>query len=308
MGATPSRRARLLNLALRLTVKRRLSAMRSTDAAAARASRARLAALERWIPPPPRGTRVEHIALGGVPAERVCARRAERSRALLYLHGGAYVLGSPALYRDLAARLSAACAMPVLVPDYRLAPEHPFPAALEDARAAWSALLAGGIAPQRAALAGDSAGGGLALALMVALRAAGEPLPACAALLAPWTDLTASGESLRSNAGRDPYLVADLLRPVAALYHGAHDPGEALISPLFADLRGLPRLLVHASDAEILRSDSERLVARARAAGVPAELHLWAGMAHVFHLFAALLPEARAAIAEIGAFVRAATR
>jgi epsilon-lactone hydrolase len=301
----PSLGARLVNLALRHVVKRRLSSIDPVDASAARAARARVDRLARLVPARPCGVEVEAVDAGGVPAEWVIPPRDRPGRGVLFLHGGAYVIGSARLYRELTARLARACGARVLVPDYRLAPEHPFPAALEDALTVWEWLLAGEQSADRMLLAGDSAGGGLALATLLELRDAGRALPAAAALLAPWTDLTASGSSVKENEARDPYLPARLLRPVAELYLAGADPRDPRASPLFGDLRGLPPLLLVASPDEILRDDTVRLAAAARSRGVEVTVELWPRMPHVFPLFARLVPEGRRAIAGIGAFAEA---
>jgi len=300
-----SLRARLLNLYLRSTVKRRQAHLRVDDPRAVTATRTRLTRLAGRLPAPPAGTTVEALDAGGVAAERVRAPGAGAGRHVLYLHGGAHAVGSARLYRDLAWRLSAACDAQVLCLDHRLAPEHPFPAALEDALAAWRWLGAGGARADACLVAGDSSGGGLALALLLALRDHGEPLPAAAACLSPWSDLTVSGHSVRANARSDPFLHAPLLAPVAALYLDGHDPTDPLASPLLGDLRGLPPLLVHAAAGEILLDDSTRLAARARAAGVEVKLEVHAGVPHAWHVFAPLLPESRAAIGALGDWARA---
>ena len=303
----PSWQSRALNLALRLVVRRRLERIERIDQRTAEASRKRLDGLRRWQRLPA-GTSVEAVAPGeGAPGEWIAAPGADPRRTVFYLHGGAYTIGSPAIYRELCARLSAACGARVFAAAYRLAPEHPCPAAIDDAEVAWRWLLAHGVEPRACAVAGDSAGGGLALALLARLRDAGQRLPACAALLAPWTDLGATGASVRANAASDPYIVARLLLPVAAMYRGALDVDDPRVSPLFADLRDLPPMLVQASDSEVLRSDAERLVERALAAGVAARLQLWPAQAHVFQLFARGLPEGRRACAAVGEFVRAST-
>jgi len=297
-------RARAFNLFLRLTVRAPLERITRVDASTARASRARLARIERWMPPVPADALVTWIDDPDIRGEWVAARGARDEAALLYLHGGAYSVGTPALYRELCLKLSAASGLRVLSLDYRLAPEHPFPAAVEDALGAWQWLRGQGFPASRLAIAGDSAGGGLALATLLALRDADESLPACAFGLAPWTDLRATGESVMLNARSDPYIVARLLKPVAELYLNGADPGDPLASPLYGDPHGLPPLLLHVSEIEVLLSDSLRFAEQARAAGVAMELKVWPEMAHVFQLFARVIPEARRSIAEIGDFCR----
>lgn len=259
--------------------------------------------IARFFPLPPDVTRTAADA-GGVPAEWISAPGARSDRALLHLHGGGYIIGSLATHRELAARLSRACLAPVLLLDYRLAPEHPFPAALEDATSAYRWLLAQGLSPNRVAVCGDSAGGGLALSLLVAARDAGQPLPATAVCLSPWTDLESSGESMTRHAEEDPIVQRDwLLRAAQAYLAGTADPRNPLASPLYADLRGLPPLLVQVGTAETLLDDARRLAVRARQAGVETTLEVCDEMIHVWQLFAALLPEGQQAIERIGAFV-----
>ncbi|MGQ9824003.1 MAG: alpha/beta hydrolase [Desulfotomaculales bacterium] len=248
--------------------------------------------------------KVEKITAEGIPAEWVDAPNAAPEGAVLYLHGGAYIMGSCNTHRGLAAKFSRAASARVLLIEYRLAPENPFPAALEDAVTAYRWLLSAGFAPQCLAVAGDSAGGGLAVAALLKLRDDGVPLPAAAVLMSPWTDLEGTGESVKTKAEIDPWLQAEGLRPLANLYLRDLDPRHPLASPIYADLRGLPPLLVHVGEDEILLDDSVRLVERARAAGVEVTFKIWEGMWHVFQGFADVLPEGRQAIAEIGEFLK----
>ena len=253
---------------------------------------------------PPAGTVVEPVEANGVPAEWVTAAGAGEDRVLLYLHGGGYQIGSPATLRHVVVRLSEVARARALSVDYRLAPEHPFPAAVDDAVAAYRWLLAEGTDPATIAVAGDSAGGGLALGTLVALRDAGEPMPAAAVLLSPWTDLALTGESLRTRAAVDVILKPGSMHQTAAVYLGGEDPRHPYASPLYADLRGLPPLLIHVGDAEIVLDDSRRVAARARAAGVEVTLEVWDEMPHVFHAFAGLLPESDQAIERIGEWLQ----
>ncbi|GAB4278432.1 MAG: alpha/beta hydrolase [Candidatus Promineifilaceae bacterium] len=248
----------------------------------------------------PAGTVTERIDVGGTTAEWITAPSAGSS-VILYFHGGGYVLGLTAVHRAWLARLSQATGMRGLAVAYRLAPEHPFPAALDDALTAYRWLLAQGTAPEHILLGGDSAGGGLALALLVALRDAGEPLPAGAFCLSPWTDLALTGASMQSNAAKDPILSADLLGKYAAAYVNGRSPTDPLISPLYADLAGLPPLLIQVGDEETLLDDSTRFVAKARQAGVAATLDCYEGMFHVFPLFD-FLPESKQVLARITQF------
>ncbi len=240
----------------------------------------------------------------GRPAEWVVANGANDRDALLYLHGGGYCIGSIASHRHLAADLSRAAGVRVLLVDYRLAPEHPFPAAVEDAVAAYRFLLDSGFDRRHLAIAGDSAGGGLTAATLLALRDRDVPLPAGAALLSPWLDLSQSGESMDGKADADPIVQREPLQRMADAYlNGAH-PETPLASPLFADLRHLPPLLIQVGTAETLLDDSRRFAERARAAGVDATLEVWDDMVHVWHAFGFVLPEARDANARVGAFLR----
>ena len=259
-----------------------------------------LEALSGQYPIPPDIT-VERTTIENIPAEWVIAPNADRDRVLLYLHGGAYIMGSLNSHRDLAAKLSRAAAISVLVIDYRLAPEHPFPAALEDALTTYRWLLANGFDSQQIVIGGDSAGGGLTLSTLLSLRDAGDPLPAGAALLSPWTDLAGTGESMETRRDVDPWLSPDSSRVVPALYIGSLDRKNPIVSPVYADLTGLPPMLVHVGNDEILLDDSVRLVENGRAAQVDMQLKIWDDMWHVFQSFQ--IPEAKQAIDEIGQYV-----
>ena len=254
--------------------------------------------------PPPEGTQVDPVDANGVPAEWVVAAGVTGERVVLHFHGGAYHLGSPARLRGLLALLSAAAQARVLSAGYRLAPEHPFPAAVEDALTAYRWLIAGGTHARQVVISGDSSGGGLALAALVALRDAGDPLPGAAVVISPWTDLDLGGESLRSRAAVDVMLTPDGAREAADWYLAGQDARHPYASPLYADLRGLPPVLIQAGDAEILRDDSLRFAAAAQAAGVDVTLEIWAEMPHVWHAFAGLLPEADEAVERIGRWLR----
>ncbi|MBX6352040.1 MAG: alpha/beta hydrolase [Thermoflavifilum sp.] len=254
------------------------------------------------LTPVPADAVVERTTIGGVPGEWVSVPESRADRVFLYLHGGAYFLGSCASHRGFAVRLARACEARVALIEYRLAPEHRFPAAVEDAVAAYKAILESGVEPGRVVIGGDSAGGGLTGATLVALRDTGVPLPACAVLLSPWTDLATTGESLNTRAERDPFLDADGIRLAPKVYLGDADPRHPLASPLYADLRGLPPLLIQVGDDECLLDDSVRFADKAKAAGVDATLHIFSEMWHVFQTFP--IPEADEAIREIGEFVR----
>lgn len=253
----------------------------------------------------PEGLAIERSELAGITAEWIAAPGASKEHVVLHVHGGGYVMGSCTSHRSLSAWVSAAAGVQVVLPEYRLAPEHPFPAALDDTIAAYRGLLARGFAPERIAILGDSAGGGLALGTLLALRDAKVPLPAAGVLFSPWADMTASGESVTTRAAIDPWLRAELLLPFAKLYCGELDPTDPRVSPVFGDFTGLPPLLVQVGDHEILLADSTRLVERAKAAGVELVLEVEPEVWHVFQLFAPALPEANEALARVGKFVRA---
>jgi acetyl esterase/lipase len=250
------------------------------------------AALENLttLVPPPAAVRCTPVDADGVPGEWVAADGVREDRAVLYLHGGGYCIGSITTHRQLAADVSRAAGARVLLIDYRLAPEHPFPAALEDATRAYRYLLGAGVRPAHSAIAGDSAGGGLTAATLLALRDAGDPLPAAGVCLSPWFDLTQSGPSMQSKAAVDPMVQRASLERMATAYVDGADPRTPLASPLFAELAGLPPLLVHVGTAETLLDDSTRFAAQARAAGVDVSLDVWDDMVHVWHAFAFSFP------------------
>jgi len=253
----------------------------------------------------PDGLEEERGELAGLTTTWLVAPGGSTEHALLHLHGGGYVVGSCISHRGLAAWLSASVRVQVVLPEYRLAPEHPCPAAIDDAVAAYRALLDSGLAPERVALSGDSAGGGLALATLMALRDAGEPLPAAAFLLSPWTDLTLSGESMKTRRQLDPWLEEPMLTKFSTLYRGELAPDDPRVSPLLGAFSGLPPLLVQVGDHEILRSDSIRLSERAEAAGVELSLEVADALWHVYQLFAPVLPDATEALDRAGEWLRA---
>jgi acetyl esterase/lipase len=218
------------------------------------------------------------------------------------LHGGAYALGSIDVFREWVARLARATSLRALLVGYRLAPEHPYPAALDDATAACLWLLEQGVEPAKIILAGDSAGGGLALSTLVSLRDAGHPLPAGAVCISPWTDLALTGGSIRDKAPVDPVLSPGDLETYAGYYAGTVERTEPLLSPLYADLRGLPPLLIQVGSEEILLDDALRAARKARAAGVDVTLETWEGMFHAFYMFP-FFPETKRALESIAAFV-----
>jgi epsilon-lactone hydrolase len=246
----------------------------------------------------------EPVQAGSVKAEWITAPGADAGRAILYLHGGGYVIGSISTHRSLAARLSKAARARVLLIDYRLAPEHPFPAAVDDSVAAYQWMLSLGLAPARIAVAGDSAGGGLTIATLVAIRDAKLPTPAAGAALSPWVDLEGIGESMTSKSAADPMVQKAGLVEMAKLYLGGKDPRTPLAAPLYADLTGLPPLLIQVGTAETLMDDASRIAERARKAGVKVDYQPYDNMIHVFQMFAPLLEEGQQAIDRIGEFIR----
>ncbi len=272
------------------------------EVARARRAMARLTALS--MPPPGVARSTEEV--GNVAGEWHIPKTGDEGRVILYLHGGGFSVGSPKSHRSLASRLALACGARVFVADYRLAPEHPFPAALEDSKRVYGALLDRGIEPSRLFVAGDSAGGSLTLATLLAVRDDGAPLPAAGVCISPSTDLARTGESMKSKAAEDPMLRQPTLDTSVELYLGDRDPKTPLASPLYAELAGLPPLLIHVGSREVLLSDAERFAERAKAAGVDVTLFVAEGMIHVWHAFAPLVPEATAAIGDIGKFVRSA--
>lgn len=251
--------------------------------------------------PAAEGVGVDEVDAGGVRAEWIGTGDGP---VVVYVHGGGYCIGSLNSHRSMLTHLASALGGRVLAVDYRLAPEHPFPAALDDACAAYRWVLAGGTDPARVVVAGDSAGGGLTVATLVALRDAGVPLPAAGVCLSPWTDLTLSGATIAEKADDDPMVHAEDLAHWAAAYAGAdHDPGAPGLSPLFADLSGLPPLLVEVGTAEVLLADARRLAERARAVGVDVTLFEGEDLIHVWHFFAGAVPEADEGIARVGRFI-----
>lgn len=250
---------------------------------------------------------VETVDAGGVPALLVTTPDSTDT-TVLWAHSGGYVFGSAHGYRAFGARLSRAAKVRVLLVDYRLAPEHPYPAALDDATAAYRWLIAQGTASEKIVVGGDSAGGGLALATLLALRDAGDPLPGAGVAVSPVADLSVSGESMQTRAHLDPIASADMLAGLGALYRGDVADTDAYVSPLFGDYKGLPPLLVLVGTDEVLYDDAARVVEKATAAGVDARLLVGENQAHIWTLFASILPEGQAALDEIGEFTRRATK
>jgi epsilon-lactone hydrolase len=249
----------------------------------------------------PRGIIYEPIFIKGIASEWVMCPTL-MDGVILYLHGGAFALGSINTHREFLTRLASATRMKVLAINYRLAPEHFFPAALEDSLSAYYWLLSQGYTASRIVIAGDSAGGGLALSTILALRDAGDPLPGCSVCISPWLDLTLSGETIQSKICADSVLNPDILAPYAEQYAGNYDKGNALISPLFADLERIPPLLIHVGTVEILLDEAIHLSEKAQAVGVDVVLKTWEGMFHVFQMVP-FLPESKKSLAHIAQFI-----
>jgi len=227
----------------------------------------------------------------------------ENQNILVYLHGGGYVIGGPDSHRDVAWRIADKCSCKLLLVDYRLAPEHPFPAAIDDATSCYQGLLDSGFQPENIAFAGDSAGGGLTAATLLNLKHLELPQPKCAVLMSPWLDLSAEGPSIPINESADPMLTLKALNTMAKHYLGEQDSKTPLASPVFADLSGLAPLLVHVGSTEILLSDSERFCSSIRGYQGEVSLVIWPKMPHVFQMFASFIPEAKQSIAQISAFI-----
>jgi acetyl esterase/lipase len=250
------------------------------------------------------GAEFEAASVAGVPVEWVTVPGSDPDKVVLYLHGGGYVIGSIASHRGIVSRIAAAAGTRALSVGYRLAPETPFPGAVEDATAAYAYLLEQGIAPENIAIGGDSAGGGLTFAALVSLKEQGQPLPGAAFALSPWIDLEGLGESMQTKADADPMVKKDGLVKMGKLYLGDADPKSPLASPLYADLAGLPPMLIQVGTAETLLDDSIRIAERMRVAGGTVELQQYEDLIHVFQAFAPIVPEALEAIDKIGAFLK----
>jgi epsilon-lactone hydrolase len=245
---------------------------------------------------------IVEVEANGVPAEWI-KPTTTTDGVILYLHGGAYVAGSPRTHRNLTTRLAESTQKWLLAIDYRMAPESPYPAAVEDAVAAYRFLLEGAKTSEQIAVVGDSAGGGLTVALLVALKDAGLPMPGCAVPISPWTDMEGIGESWTTRADVDPMIDPDDLRKKGAIYLAGADPRSPTAAPIYADLSGLPPLLIQVGDAEVLLDDAVTLAERAREAGVDVTLDKQDGMIHVWPLFAGIAPESDAALARIVEFI-----
>jgi acetyl esterase/lipase len=246
----------------------------------------------------------EPASANGVPGEWISAPNSTDAATILYLHGGGYTIGSVNTHADMVSRICRASGARAFSLNYRLAPEHPYPAAVEDATKAYRWLLGQGIRPESIVISGDSAGGGLSLATLLALKAADDPLPGAAVLLSPWTDLLGTGDSLKTRADADPMINPELIVQGATQYHGSTPASDPLVSPLYGDYHGLPPMLIQVGDAEVLLDDSTRVAEKAKAAGVDVTIEVWDEMIHVFQIFAPTLPEGRQAIDRIGEFVK----
>jgi len=290
----------LFSNAMRL-MKRRMLRQADSDVIAAMRKFANRDAPAR----PPAGVTIDSVEVTGRTLELVAAANAQSTRQIvLYFHGGAYVAGAPSTHRNLAWHLSAASGHKVALLDYRLAPEHRFPAAIDDAVAAYQWLLAQGYSAPNIAFAGDSAGGNLTLTAILKLKALGLPLPYCAICLSPWADLTHSGKSIHENATRDAIVPLNLLIAGANAYAPGQDLKNPLISPVFADLRGFPPIYLNAGAEEILVDDARRIADNATRVDVPAICHVWPKMQHAFTVATQFLPEARSAVEDIAGFMR----
>ena len=241
---------------------------------------------------------------GGVPGEWIIPPGAANDKVLFYLHGGGHVFASADTHAGMASRIAKAAGVRALATDYRLAPENPFPAGLEDAMKTYRWLLAQGYQPKKIAIAGDSSAGGLTLSTLVALRYFGEPLPACGVPLSPWTDLEGIGESMTTNKEFDPFVQRETIQFLAPMFVGERDLRTPLAAPLYADMTGLPPLLIQVGGTETMLDDATRMADRAKAAGVDVTLEVWEDMVHDWQIFAPILPEGQQAIDRIGEFIR----
>jgi acetyl esterase/lipase len=251
-----------------------------------------------------RDTVIEEADVAGLHSEWYRPPNSLPGKVFLYLHGGAYALGSCDSHRALASRIASAAGVDTLLPEYRLAPENPFPAGLDDCVAVYRELLEKGYSADDIIVGGDSAGGGLTVATMLQLRHNGAPLPRAAVLLSPFLDISASGESMKTRAGRDPWFEPENVPVVVGHYCSKEDPRNPLLSPVFANVAGLPPTLIQVGDDEILLSDSTRFADKLREAGIEVELEVFPELWHVFQLFIGAMPESRAAVDKIGRFVR----
>lgn len=256
----------------------------------------------------PRQVTIEQDNVHGLNAEWLTPKGCPDDKLLLYLHGGAYVMGNCATHRQMVSYIAKYSGIKALLPEYRLAPEHPFPAAVDDAVGLYRSLLANGYSASNIVIAGDSAGGGLTVATMLSLRDAHIPLPAAACLLSPWLDLAATGESMTTRAKKDPWFQPEDMSIVAAYYCRPDQIRNPLVSPVYTDLSGLPPLYIQVGEDEILLSDSTRAAEKVKAAGGEVEIEIWPGMWHVFQAFLHQVPESKKAVKKIGAYVNRALK
>jgi len=298
-NAKISRRALILRAALRFE-KRLLGRNRRPMATV----RKRLGLIAPLVPGRRRYTQMTPVDAGGIPGLVCAVAQSRADRCVLYFHGGGYAVGNAALYRDFLWRIAAATRAQVLFFEYRLAPEHPFPGALEDAVAAYRWLRTR-FPARHVVFAGDSAGGGLLFGTLLKLREQGIEFPAAAAAASPWTDLALTGPSIQANASADPMLDPVNLPELARNYYGGADPRNPYVSPLYGDVAGFPPTLIQVGSDEILRDDAVRMAEKMRSAGCEVEMEVWARMPHVWHLYARLVPEGRRAVARIGEFLQA---
>lgn len=251
-----------------------------------------------------KGVAVSEAELAGIACEWLIPPGCDNAPVLYYLHGGAYLMGSPATHRKMVSHIAKAAGVRALLPDYSLAPEKPFPAGLNDCLAVYRQLLETGVSANDIVISGDSAGGGMSMATMLSLRDAGDPLPAAAVLLSPWLDLTGRGESGITRAEEDPWFRVDDMMDIASMYQPDGELTNPLVSPVFADANGLPPMLIQVGDHEILLSDSTRLTGNITAAGGEVSLKVWPEMWHVFQFFIGQMPESKRAIIDIGDYIR----
>ncbi len=292
-----SLRARLVRLMSKQYFKRITP---DTDVAELRKSWNELSSNLKTAP----GVRRREATVDDIPCEWLVPDKCDEAPVILYLHGGIYMLGSATTHRRMVSFIAQTAGMRALIPNYRLAPEHPFPAAIEDTTLIYRKMLEHGIPASRIAIAGDSAGGGLTMATLLSLKNTGDPLPAAAVLLSPWLDLAAQGETLKSRADLDPWFDPDNMPEMVRRYCGNRDPKAPLISPLYGDVSGLPPMLIQVGDHEILLSDSTRMADRVSSAGGKVTLQVWPEMWHVFQYFIGQMPESAKAIADIGGFLK----
>jgi monoterpene epsilon-lactone hydrolase len=276
-----------------------------TDAKSANAFKARrkLHVLAKLLPTAG-GVQVTRDRIDGLEVEWLKPSNAPEDKLIMYLHGGAFITGSCTTHRPFVSHLARAAGVRAVMPEYRLAPEHPYPAAIDDAVRTYRYLISNGLMPEDIVFAGDSAGANLALATMLKLRDAGDPLPAAACLLSPWLDLAATGETMTSNAENDPWFRPEDIRYVAGYYCNADQITEPLASPVYADVGGLPPIFIQVGSDEVLLSDSTRLADKVRASDGEVEIEIWQGMWHVFQVFVGVMPESGEAIRKIGDYIQ----